>query len=75
MTDKKNKPRNPNRRQFLKSAGLIPAGLYLQANSPSATGQERDRQTLPGSESMMGHVAPALDSVRVGVIGAGRRGT
>ena len=75
MTDKKNKPRNPNRRQFLKSAGLIPAGLYLQANSPSATGQERGRQAVPGTESMMGHVAPALDSVRVGVIGAGRRGT
>ncbi|MDH3441086.1 MAG: Gfo/Idh/MocA family oxidoreductase, partial [Gammaproteobacteria bacterium] len=74
MTDKTNKPSSPERRRFLKTAGLVPAGLYLQASASSASGQESGQQTASGAESMMGYVAPVLDTVRVGVIGAGRRG-
>ena len=73
MTDRKNSPSSPERRRFLKTAGLVPAGLYLQANS--AAGQEPDLRPESGTETMLGHVAPVLDTVRVGVIGAGRRGT
>ena len=75
MTDNTRKPRNPDRRRFLKNAGLVPAGLYLQANVPAAAAQESAGQPDPVDSTMMGHVVPALDTVRVGVIGAGRRGT
>lgn len=74
MTDESNQPSNPNRRHFLKSAGLIPAGLYLQASAP-ATAQTDERNTAANAATMMNHVARVLDTVRVGVIGAGRRGT
>lgn len=75
MTDKTRKPSDPRRRTFLRNAGLLPAGLYLQAHA--STSQEQTDNAAPHSTnaSMGNHVAPILDTVRVGVIGAGRRGT
>ena len=74
MTDKTHRPVNPNRRKFLKDASLIPAGLYLGASAAGASAQGSSPQSGAG-ETMMDYAAPALDTVRVGVIGAGRRGT
>ena len=65
MSDDTKKPENPHRRRFLRDAGLVPAALYLEARAPVAARQS----------SMMGHVVPNMARVRVGVIGAGRRGT
>lgn len=66
-------PRNIDRRQFIQSASLVPAGLAL---SGCATDSVRQQASAPQSTTtMMGHVAPSLDTVRVAVIGAGRRGT
>lgn len=75
MTDKTRKPSDPRRRAFLRNAGLLPAGLYLQTHA--STSQEQTDNAAPQSTnaSMGNHVAPILDTVRVGVIGAGRRGT
>ena len=33
MADKKSTPENPDRRKFLKTASLVPAGMYLQAGT------------------------------------------
>ncbi len=74
MTDKTRQPASPQRRKFLRDAGLIPAGLYLGAGISRADDQGADAGGLAGG-SMMDYVAPVLDTVRAGVIGAGRRGT
>ena len=77
MTDETRKPNDPKRRAFLRNAGLLPAGLYLQAHASEAAGGQAsdDAHAAATGESMGTHVAPILDTVRVGVIGAGRRGS
>jgi predicted dehydrogenase len=77
MTDNTRKPNDPKRRAFLRNAGLLPAGLYLQAHASEAAGGQAsdDAHAAATGESMGTHVAPILDTVRVGVIGAGRRGS
>ncbi len=61
------KPADPGRRKFLKNASLGTAGLFLESCAST-----RD----PGNAaSMADYAAPKLDTVRVGVIGTGRRGT
>jgi hypothetical protein len=74
MTDESSKPKNPHRRKFLRDAGLVPAGVYLSA---TGTAESQDAGAASGVDagSMTEYVAPTLDTVRVGVIGAGRRGT
>ena len=72
MNDKTHRPVNPNRRKFLKDASLIPAGLYLGVG---AAGAQSSSPESGAGATMMEYAAPALDTVRVGVIGAGRRGT
>jgi hypothetical protein len=73
MAKGQKKPRNIDRRQFIQSASLVPAGLAL---SGCATDSVRQQALAPQSATtMMGHVTPSLDTVRVAVIGAGRRGT
>ena len=76
MTDETRNPANPQRRKFLRNAGLIPAGIWVDAASIAKTRNE-DAGTVgtSGSTTMMNYVAPVLDTIRVGVIGAGRRGT
>ena len=75
MTDETRKPSDPRRRTFLRNAGLLPAGLYLQACASSGQVQTNKEHPPATSASMGNHAAPILDTVRVGVIGAGRRGT
>lgn len=76
MNEETKKPVDPERRKFLRSASLVPAGLVLGACA--TTGEERLTATakpIIANTTMMGHTIPALETVRVGVIGAGRRGT
>ena len=64
-----------SRRSFLKAAGAVPAGLYLPAYATAAERSQPTGQPDSGGGSMMNHIAPSLVTVRVGVIGAGRRGS
>ncbi len=75
MSKHRMKPVDKSRRNFLKAASAVPAGLYLQgfAQPVVATGSSEPPSANGGS--MMSYVAPRLDTVRVGVIGAGRRGS
>ena len=66
----KNPPRQ-SRRKFLRTAGLVPAALYLDGYATDG-GQNVGNDT--GSGAMIDYAAPPLDTVRVGIIGAGRRG-
>jgi hypothetical protein len=76
MAEEKKKLHNPERRKFLQKASLLPAGLFLGPNALAATQTGTGtKRAAAGEQSMMGHVAPKLDRVRIGVIGAGRRGT
>ncbi|MDH4072382.1 MAG: Gfo/Idh/MocA family oxidoreductase [Gammaproteobacteria bacterium] len=70
MANDPQNPDNPDRRTFLKSAGLVPAAMLLESGTASGA-------DVPGTggETMMGHVAPRLDTVRIGVIGTGIRGS
>ena len=74
MTDETNQPKNHDRRRFLKSASLIPAALYLDgcASEPVEPGMQPAFAAPQGS--MADYAAPPLSTVRIGVIGAGRRG-
>ncbi|WP_394229021.1 Gfo/Idh/MocA family protein [Shewanella colwelliana] len=60
-----------NRRNFLKVAGLTAAGLVTTKMSYAAQSQQA---APPLGKSVMGLVAPKLDTVRVGFIGVGERG-
>jgi len=74
MSKKSDNKIDNGRRSFLKAAGAIPGGLYLEAyaaDSPPAPVSAAQS----GGASMMNYAAPALREVRVGVIGAGRRGS
>ena len=68
-----------NRRQFLKATGL--AGLGITA-APVATraasggaGEASFKQTQPQRFNMHGYAAPRLETVRIGLIGIGDRGS
>ncbi|MDA0680175.1 MAG: Gfo/Idh/MocA family oxidoreductase [Proteobacteria bacterium] len=75
MTEDNKKPDNPERRTFLRKAGLLPAGLYLQASTLTSAQEETAiGRPVADRASMAGHASPVLKTVRVGVIGAGRRG-
>ncbi len=74
MSEKPTKPLDESRRKFLQTAGLVPAALYLDGCA-SAGGQKSSTDSIAGSQnSMMDFVAAPLDTVRIGVIGMGRRG-
>ena len=73
MPEKSVKPLSHSRRNFLKSAGLVPAALYL--DGCAAGGQKTNASTTDSAGgSMMNHSIAPLESVRVGLIGMGRRG-
>ena len=73
MSQKPVKPLSPSRRNFLKSAGLVPATLYL--DGCATTGDQEDMSPGDGfASSMMDYAAAPLDTVRIGIIGMGRRG-
>ena len=66
MTNKKSSAANYSRRSFLKRAGLLSAAASLSACT--------SRTPPAGAATMMEFAADPLATVRVGVIGAGRRG-
>lgn len=61
-----------NRRDFLKQAGLAGAGMMMGG---SAGKQAPFRQTHEQTFNMHGYAAPPLETVRVGLIGIGARGS
>lgn len=72
MPSDNNELRNRDRRTLLKVAGLASAALYLDG---CATGDTAGRPALGTSVgAMTNYAAPPLETVRIGVIGAGRRG-
>jgi hypothetical protein len=76
MSNQAVKPIDKSRRSFLKAASAVPAGLYLDGCATAQTEAPVPVVELASDGgAMMGHVAPTLDTVRVGVIGAGRRGS
>lgn len=74
MSKQKPKSIDRGRRQFLRAAGAVPAGLYLDAYASVEAPQRLAANSSTDGGAMMGYVAPHLDTLRVGVIGAGRRG-
>lgn len=62
-----------NRREFLKLTGLAGAGLVTGA-SCQADNEKPFQHTHQQQFNMRGYGAPALDEVRVGIIGIGMRG-
>ena len=69
MSEELTKPPRHSRRKFLKSAGLVPAALYL--DGCAATGGQKTRPAAGSgvAGSMMDYSHPPLDTVRVGIIG------
>lgn len=63
-----------NRRDFLKRAGLAGAGMMMGA-SREADSEAPFRQAHSQEFNMHGYAAPALETVRVGFIGIGSRGS
>lgn len=68
-----------NRKEFLKItglAGLAGTGLFSACSNESSTGSNANPFQLSHSQSfnMAGYAAPAIDTVRVGIIGVGNRG-
>ena len=74
MPEKPVKPLHHSRRNFLKSASLVPAALYL--DGCASTGGQKTSSSLSNGtvSSVMDHSAPPLHKIRVGLIGMGRRG-
>jgi len=67
-----------NRREFLKKSGLLGLGMAgLGFVNPAKAEAEREiyRRDYKQRFNMRGYAAPALDVVRVGVIGLGNRGS
>src|SRR5882757_8751515 len=85
--DKKNEERHVSRRQLLKTgvglvgatgAGLVGAGLAgagLTVGEPSAFATEAPGAAGSSNQSMVGVKFETKDTVRLGVIGVGSRGT
>lgn len=63
---------NRERRAFLKAAGLASAALYLDGCATNGAGGGALQGDAAGA--MTTYAAPPLDTVRIGVIGAGSRG-
>jgi hypothetical protein len=68
------RPANSGRRTFLKSASLVPAALYLDGCATSTVDSSTPADPVATGESMTEFVVPPLDTVRLGLIGMGRRG-
>ena len=67
-----------NRRNFLKIAGM--AGIGMASAGMASCSQKKDsaqtqRSTAHEKFNMHGFAAPAIDIVRIGIIGIGGRGT
>ncbi|ABV86790.1 Gfo/Idh/MocA family protein [Shewanella pealeana] len=62
-----------NRRHFLKTAGLSAAGI-LTSQLPLSSAEAVPKKPAAGP-SVMGLVVPKMDTVRVGFIGVGQRGS
>src|SRR5882724_9865118 len=71
--EKKNEERQVSRRQLLKGAGLIGAGLAI--GEPRAFALEPPGMAAATNESVIGMKFEPRDTVRLGVIGVGGRGT
>ena len=70
MPEDRLKPQRQSRRTFLKSAGLVPAAMYLDGHAT-----EGGQKTNPGAAgTMIDQASPPMEQVRVGLIGMGRRG-
>jgi hypothetical protein len=70
--EQKNEERQVSRRQLLKTGvGLIGAGLAMGEQPLFGVGQS----SAPANESVIGMRFAATDTVRIGIIGVGRRGT
>jgi hypothetical protein len=73
MSEESGKPLSNSRREFLKGASVAPAALYL--DGCAAGGQKTGTATSSGTPGSMSNYPHApLDTVRVGIIGMGRRG-
>jgi hypothetical protein len=73
MSEETGKPLSNSRREFLKGASVAPAALYL--DGCAAGGQKTGTATSSGPPGSMSNYPHApLDTVRVGIIGMGRRG-
>jgi hypothetical protein len=62
-----------NRRNFLKLAGMAGAGMMVNSGRSESINALRATQTQ--TFNMHGYAAPKLDTVRVGLIGVGSRGS
>jgi predicted dehydrogenase len=65
---------NSNRRDFLKTVGMIGAGLAAASAMP-AEAEDTGGSRLAGARYMGGFAAPKLEKVRWGAIGVGARGS
>ena len=72
MTDDTSKPGNESRREFLKMAGLLQAGLAL--GPPAVNAGQVDESKAAETATMFDFAAAPMDTVRLGLIGMGRRG-
>lgn len=63
---------NVDRRDFLRAAAMVGAGLA--AGCASGTGMRSEGRAMSSSASMAGFAAPKVETVRVGVVGIGARG-
>ncbi len=75
MSEKTVNPVSPKRREFLKNAALVPAGLYV---SGCVTTGESTTSAAPAGTgvagSMIDYAVAPLDKVRIAIVGVGRRG-
>ncbi|MBL4911681.1 Gfo/Idh/MocA family oxidoreductase [Shewanella schlegeliana] len=62
-----------NRRHFLKTAGISAAGI-LTSQLPLSSAEAVPRKPATG-QSVMGLIVPKMETVRVGFIGVGQRGS
>lgn len=74
MPEKPAKPLSLGRRNFLKGASLVPAALYLDGCASGGRQQMYPGAGDGAAGSMMEHSVAPLGTVRVGMIGMGRRG-
>jgi hypothetical protein len=74
MSRKTTKPQSEDRRTFLKSAGLLPAALYLDGGASDGRETNATVESAAATESMTTYAAPPIDTVRIGLIGLGQRG-
>lgn len=71
--------KNNQRREFLKSTGLVGLGLFGAGSSFAGDFENLPNQALKGRQrvqsfNMSGFAAPKIETVRVGIVGLGMRG-